>query len=31
MEKQQDTDYPEHSVAPTDPKTVDGEVKHRAP
>ena len=29
MEKQQDNDYPKHGVAPTDPETVDGEVKHR--
>ena len=29
MEKQQEDDYPNHGVAPTDPETVDSEVKHR--
>ena len=28
MEKQQDNDDPKHGVGPTDPETVDREVKH---
>ena len=31
MEKQQEDDYPKHDVAPTDPETVDQEVKHCKP